>query len=665
MKNLGTPFFEGLFDESSYEVSSKRTKFNWVEESFVFDKETGKQVASIQSNEYIGSSLTRHRLYAFLVILGCIYVILLVKIIFLQLVHGGSYAQKAQGNRQRIIPIAAERGLVFDRNGVELTKNIPSFSLALIPQDLPRNSAEREKIVTRLAEITHQDQKSIRDTLEEYGAYSYESIVIEEDIDYETALQLQIESADLPGIYIKRGSKRLYILGENSRGETTTSTLLSLSHILGYEGKLNRKELDSLYTKGYLPSDTIGKSGIEKYYETELRGVYGKQKIEVNAAGKQQSSIAEEAPHPGAQLTLSVDTIMQEKLESIMKDEMNKAGKKRGAGVVLNPNTGEVLALVSLPSFDNNDFSGGISVQKYNEYINDPDHPLFNRAFGGNYPSGSTIKPVFAAAALQEGIVSPSTAFLSNGGLQVGKWFFPDWKAGGHGMTDVRKSLAESVNTFYYYIGGGYKDFTGIGVDKLDEYLQKFHFSKALGIDVPGEVDGFVPTRESREKLGEKWYVGDTYNLSIGQGDLLVTPLQIASMTSYFANGGTMYRPFVAKSFTDPISKVSRATPPTVLTKNLVDKKNTEIVRLGMKDCVTQGSCRRLATLPFSAAGKTGTAQWNANKANHAWFTSFAPFENPQVVVTILIEEGEEGSRIAVPIAHEFYKWWGTYDKKN
>jgi len=317
------------------------------------------------------------------------------------------------------------------------------------------------------------------------------------------------------------------------------------------------------------------------------------------------------------------------------------------------------LALVSLPSFDNNDFSGGISKEKYSGYVNDPNAPLFNRAFGGNYPSGSTIKPVMAAAALQEGVITSNTSFLSNGGLRVGPWFFPDWQAGGHGITNVRKSLAQSVNTFYYYIGGGYDKFEGLGVDRIEEYLKKFHFSEALGIDLPGEVDGFVPSRLWKEQKNEKWYVGDTYNLSIGQGDLLVTPLQIAVMTSFFANGGTMYKPHVVKTLTDPVTKQKEEIKSIVLAQNMVRKDVIDTVRLGMKDCAEAGSCRRLALLPFTSAGKTGTAQWNKNKANHAWFTSFAPFENPEIVVTVLVEEGEEGSRIAAPIAYEFYRWWG------
>ncbi len=650
MKKKPLLFPEDIFYNDRASFFSQRKKFFWVEESFIFDKNFGKQVAHPQSNEYLGTSFTKKSKFIFFAIILFSYMVIFFKMTSLQIVHGEKYREQAQGNRERVLPLASERGLIFDRNGNELTKNIPSFSLVLIPQELPRSLEERESVIQKLSLITDQNDSDIRNLLKEYGSYSYESIVIQEDIDYNTALLLQIQSSDLPGISIQRGSKRLYLLGETT------------AHVLGYQGKLNRSELDTLYSKGYLPSDAIGKSGLEKYYETELRGNYGKQTIEVNALGKEQSVLSQDAPLPGKHLTLSLDSTMQTQLEKIMKIEMEKMGKNKGAAVVMNPKNGEILALVSLPSFDNNDFSGGISKEKYALYLENTNGPLFNRVFGGKYPSGSTIKPVIAAAALQENIIQPSTSFLSTGGIRVGTSFFPDWQGGGHGVTDVRKSLAQSVNTFYYYIGGGFEKFEGLGIDRIESYLKKFYFSSSLGIDLPGEIQGFVPSRQWKEQeKNERWYVGDTYNVSIGQGDLLVTPLQIAEMTTLFANRGTLYKPHIVKTITDPVSKQKEEIQPVILAKDIVDQSAIDTVRLGMKDCVEYGSCRRLSSLPFASAGKTGTAQWNKSKPNHAWFTSFAPFENPEIVITVLVEEGEEGSRIAVPIVAEFYKWWDTY----
>jgi penicillin-binding protein 2 len=293
--------------------------------------------------------------------------------------------------------------------------------------------------------------------------------------------------------------------------------------------------------------------------------------------------------------------------------------------------------------------------------LENPDQPLFNRAISGEYPSGSTIKPVVAAAALQEGLITAGTSFVSSGGIRINEWFFPDWKAGGHGITDVRKAIAQSVNTFFYIIGGGYGDFTGLGPKKLKEYMEKFGLNNKTGIDLPGERVGFVPDPEWKwATKNEQWYIGDTYHVSIGQGDLLVTPLQVANYIAAVANGGTLYRPHLAKKIVDPAVQKDSDILPEVLDSNFVDPKNIQIVREGMRQTVVSGSARSLSNLPIAVAGKTGTAQWGTDKANHAWFTSFAPYENPEISVTILIEEGIEGSTVAVPIARDFYQWWAT-----
>lgn len=629
-------------------------KTSWLEDSFDFEKNYGQQITTPKSHEHLGNSFSQKKTLFFLLLLLSVFLLLISKIFYLQIIRGGEYRLLAEGNRQRLIPIASERGLIYDRNGVQLTKNIPSLSLALVPQDLPRGKQEKQAVVQRLADLTGKTPEDVSHTVEEYGSYSYESIIIEEDIDYETALSIQIAAADLPGINIVRGSKRLYTLDD-----AATSATSSLSHVLGYQGKINPEELEDLYHQGYLPADNIGKAGIEKTYEAYLRGIYGRKRIEVNAFGKEQSVIAEEAPTPGFHLKLTIDTQIQNKLQDIIASYLEKIKKTRASAIALNPQTGEILALVSLPTFDNNDFSGGISYEKYQEYLNNEDRPLFNRSIAGTYPSGSTIKPAIAASALQEGIITPATSFLSTGGIRVGEWFFPDWQAGGHGQTNVRKSLAWSVNTFYYYIGGGYGDFVGLGVAKITEYLREFGFANKLGIDIPSEAAGFLPSKEWKEETKqERWYVGDTYNLSIGQGDLLVTPLQIANMTASVANGGILYKPHIAKSLTNPITKEEVFIQKEVLNSNFIDSSYINTVKLGMKDCVDYGSCRRLASLPFTSGGKTGTAQWSSTKDNHAWYTSFAPFDNPEIIVTILIEEGGQGSDIAVPVAYDFYKWW-------
>lgn len=636
---------------------------DWVESSFTFDRPVGRQTALPGNRAHLGVSFGRKKFFLLLGLFMTVFFALFGRLGYLQIARGANFYETAEGNRQRIVPIPAERGLITDRRGRPLTKNIPNFSLALTPQNLPRDPASRQELVRRLASMTHRAEEDLQRLIDEYGSYSLESIIVEEHLDYETALLVQIAAADLPGIHIVRGSKRLYLheMPTEAYPDLATTTQ-SLAHVIGYEGKLSREELDALYADGYLPSDLIGKTGIEKTYENYLRGNYGKKRIEVNALGREQSVLAEVPPTPGFQLTLSIDAAIQGTLEALLRQTLAVNNKHRGAAVAIDPRNGEILALVSLPSFDNNLFSSGISSEAYAALRDHPDTPLFSRAVGGTYPSGSTVKPAVAAAALAEGIITPSSVFLSTGGLRIGKWFFPDWKPGGHGWTNVVASLAYSVNTFYYYIGGGFEEFRGLGVAVMTDYLRRFGFGAELGVDLPGEASGFLPSEEwKQETKGEQWYIGDTYNLAIGQGDLLVTPLQIAAMTSIIANGGTLYRPHAVKEIIDPVRSVATPVQPTVIRSSVVPAEHIATVRAGMRACVTLGSCRRLSDLPVAVAAKTGTAQWRSDRETHGWFTSFAPFDNPEIVLTIIVEEGGEGSAIAAPIARDFYAWWWGY----
>jgi penicillin-binding protein 2 len=265
-----------------------------------------------------------------------------------------------------------------------------------------------------------------------------------------------------------------------------------------------------------------------------------------------------------------------------------------------------------------------------------------------------------AAAALQEKIITRYTSVQSVGGIWIDKWFFPDWTAGGHGSTNVTKAIAWSVNTFFYYVGGGYKEFKGLGVEKLKEYFQKFGLGQKTGIDIYGEQPGFVPSPEWKEQeKNEMWYIGDTYNLSIGQGDLLVTPLQVANWTATIVNGGHVYVPHLLKSIIDPVKKTRDEILPKITNENFISPENLAIVKQGMGECVNYGSCRSLLSLPFTTGGKSGTAQWNSTKENHGWFTAFAPYNNPQIVVTVIVEEGEGGTLSAAPVVKEFLAWWG------
>ncbi len=624
---------------------------DWVEESFEVgssvELETdGDRGGQRVKKEFLGSALNQKRLTVFLFFIFAILGILFFKTAYLQIIRGEYYRQMAEGNRIRTIYTAAERGIIYDHNATVLVKNIPTFSLYLIPTDFPKDSAARVKSIENLANVIRIQPKEIEEKLSRASSYSYSPVMLLENIDYEEAIRLKIESYFLSGIELKLEGRREYL---NESGTISES----LSHILGYVGKVNQNDLKE--GKDYNSTDFIGKTGLELFYEDLLRGQNGKRQVEVDALGKEKNIIAKEDPVRGKNITLTLDVEIQKKLEQIIKKYLTAAKKTRAAAVVLNPNNGKILAMVSLPAFDNNLFARGISSDDYNALINDPNHPLFNRAVMGEYPSGSTIKPVIASAALEEKIINKNTSFLSVGGLRISSWFFPDWLAGGHGLTNVTKAIADSVNTFFYIIGGGYDNFEGLGVARISKYAELFGFGEKLGIDLPNEATGFLPSEEWKEKTkGEQWYIGDTYHLSIGQGDLLVTPLQIAASTTVFANGGKLYRPH----FLEAIELGEVSVSDYLIRENFISKENIDIIRAGMRQTVTSGSAKKLLDLPVTSAGKTGTAQWSTTKPPHAWFTAFAPFQNPEISFTVIVEEGEEGSRISLDIAREFMMWY-------
>jgi len=438
---------------------------------------------------------------------------------------------------------------------------------------------------------------------------------------------------------------------------SSEDNLLSLSHMLGYIGKISEKDLE-LFGEEYSIIDYIGKTGLEYFYENELKGSKGKRYIEVDALGREKKLISEVAPEDGYSIVLSLDIDLQRKSEEILKRYLKESKLSRASIVALDPRDGSILTLISWPSYNNNLFSRGINQLDYSSLANNPNRPLFNRAVSGNFPSGSTLKPVIAAAALEEGIINKNTSINSSGGIYVGQWFFPDWRAGGHGATNVKKAIAESVNTFFYFIGGGYANFKGLGIEKIGEYLSLFGIGQQSGIDLVQEARGFVPSPEwKRETQNESWYIGNTYHVSIGQGDVLATPLQVANFTAFFANHGKLYRPHLVQKILINENEVLRSIEPEIIRQGFISDDNIKTIREGMRETIVSGSARRLFWSPVEIAGKTGTAQWSSGKAPHAWFTSFAPYNESEIVLTVLIEEGREGSQIAASIAGEILEW--------
>lgn len=583
--------------------------------------------------------------------------VLAAKSFYLQILKGKYYLNAAEGNRIITKSIKAQRGIIFDRNKKLLVQNIPSFLITINYNDLPTDVSKREKIFKEISQVIDIPYEEIKKKIEKSKDLLSPITILEENVDYEKAIKLKIENEKWPYINIESTSIRKYL---NEDGK-----ILSLSHILGYEGIINEEEFSQLMDRGYSITDYIGKAGLELSYEDILRGRNGSEQIEVDALGKQIQKLSYKEPIPGQDIVLSIDIELQKYAEKILKKHLEENKKTKGVIIVLNPKNGEILALVSLPSYDNNLFARKIKPEEYQYLLNNREKPFFNRAISGEYPPGSTIKPIVGVGALEEGIINENTTIYSSGGIYINKWFFPDWKAGGHGRTNIIKAIAQSVNTFFYYVGGGYKDFKGLGVEKIVHYAQLFGLGHRTGIDIFGEKDGFLPSKDWKENTKkEQWYIGDTYHLAIGQGDILVTPLQSSVVTMAFANGGILYKPHVVKEIIDLRNDTTKTIESTILNTDFVNPYNLDIIRRGLREAVLSGSARGLLGLNIQAAGKTGTAQWNSKKKPHAWFTSFAPYDNPELVVTVLVEEGGEGSSVALPIARDIYKWWFKKDVK-
>src|SRR3989344_726961 len=623
-----------VFGPTSPGQNTYRVDKTFFEQAYDFvdfgEQKNNLSDSSIQTS----SDLNFLRFWLIFLLLGVL--LLFGRSTYLQVIRGTYFKAVAEGNRLRLKDIKANRGIFYDRSGKVMAENISSYSLAIIPVDLPKGENEQREISRQISKITGLAEEEIYSKIIQQSNFSYEPEVILENLNQDQAIMTKVLNSQYPGVILKI---------QNARNYLTTQTSESLTHVLGYVGKIEESQKQTYLEKNYSIDDYLGKTGLELFYEKELKGVNGREQVEVDATGQAKEMIASQKPINGQNLVLTLDLALQQKAEESLRQVLSGYGKKKGAVVILDPNSGEVLGLVSWPSFDNNVFSRGLSNEEYQKLINDQNNPLFSRAMSGEYPSGSTFKLVIGAAALQEGIINENTSFNSVGGISVSNWFFPDWKAGGHGWTNIYKALAESVNTFFYIIGGGYSNFEGLGVAKIKEYAQNFGLNQKLGIDLPNEATGFLPNEEWKEKTkNEQWYIGDTYHLAIGQGDILVTPLQVAAWTSVFASGGKLYQPHLVKEELTSDDQIKNQISPKILNQNFISEKNIKIINRGLRQAVLTGSARRLSELPIAVAAKTGTAEWSSRKSPHAWLTAFAPYEDPQIVVTVLVEEGGEGS---------------------
>lgn len=573
-------------------------------------------------------------------------IVLLGRSFYLQVIKGTYFQDIAENNRIREVVIRAPRGVIKDAEGLMLAQNAPSFDAVFIPAHLPQDVVKKENSIRIFSAVLSKSVDEVISLIDEKEIGDKRTYLIEGEISSDIALEIIERGNELPGFYVGKSAKRQYVDGH------------IFSHIIGYDGKVTKKELEE--NSGYIMTDYIGKDGIESSFERYLHGVHGARRFEVDSNSHIKEDLGTINPVQGDTLILHIDAQLQKHANEVVEKILEENPDATGAVVVaIDPRDGGVKILLSLPSYDNNLFSGGITGDEYAMLLDNEKKPLLNRAIAGEYPPGSIFKPVVAATALQENVITEHTIVNCLGAIHIGQWAFPDWKI--HGPTDVKKAIAESCDVFFYSIGGGWGDISGLGINRINQYARTFGFGDVVGIDLPGEVAGNLPDSNWKFKtFGEKWYIGDSYHAAIGQGYVTVTPLQTALATATIANGGTVYRPHVVDKVVSSQTKDVHEIGAEVIENVMIDDEPMRIVREGMRQTVTGsgGSGRSLGSLEVSSAGKTGTAQFGNEDKTHSWYISFAPYDDPEIAMVVLIESGGDGHDWAVPATKEIFKWY-------
>lgn len=614
---------------------SKKVKGVEIEDSIMTVTEKEKAIIETPFKRS-GLNFLWYVVLAFLIVIS-------LRLVYLNILKNDYYSELSKGNRIRSIAIKAPRGKIMDKFGSVLVNNIPSIDAVIVPRDLPSEYESRRRISEGLAEILDLDKGDLEAMIESQSRKSMEPVLLKENISQDQMLILSEKMKEMPGIAVENTAIRNY---ESS---------VIFSHVIGYDGKITREELNK--ASGYSMTDYIGKYGLEKFYEKELKGRNGARQVEVDSLGNAKKELGKISPQAGKDLILNIDEGLQKKIYDSLSSVLEKSETKTAAAVAIDPRNGGVLAMASLPSFDNNLFAQGISNSDYQKLITDVNLPLLNRAVNGEYPPGSTLKPAVAAAALAEGVVNQDTIINGMGGmLQIGSFSFRDWKT--HGPSDIRTAIAESNDIYFYTIGGGYGNIEGLGMSRMKKYENLFGFGNPTGIDLNGESSGFIPDEDwKQKKFNEKWYIGNSYHAAIGQGFITATPLQLANFTASLANGGTLFAPRLVNRIKDGEGKEEYA-PPKIIRKDFIARDVIQIVREGMRKTVTDGTARSLSSLQVAVAGKTGTAQFGNEDKTHAWFISFAPYDNPEIAMAVLVEGGGEGHSSAVPVTKEVLDWY-------
>ena len=555
--------------------------------------------------------------------------VLIGRAAYLQIYQGEYYAGLADGNRIRIVPSMAPRGTFYDRNGELLVTNRPGFSVSLLPLTAPIS----DDVIDRLSDLLKVPTDEIKTKIA--GHSGFNPIRIKTDVTPDIVSIIEEQKSQYPGVVIEVTPIRDYILKQEG------------AHTFGYVSEINDTELEKMKDEGYKSGDIIGKFGLEKVYDKELRGENGGQQVEVDVSGKPVQILGRKEPVPGDDLELTIDINLQQAAEKAVDEQLTQIGAHAAAAVVMNPQTGEILAMVSRPAFDPNLFAHGISSKDWNQLNNNPYHPMDNKTITGEYPPGSTFKIVTGTAALTEGVVTPDEQIFDSGH----HWIIPKGNADGEalGWLNFRTALAHSDNVYFYEMGNR------LGIDRLEKYARMFGLGAKTGIDLPYEASGLVANRRYKEKNFDdgEWYLSETFDAAIGQGFNLVTPLQAAMVMGEIAADGKRYKPHVVNRIIAPDGSVVKDFQPELLSQLDVPEEDIKLVQDGLHDVTKYGTAASsFRGFTVDIAGKTGTAE-NSQGRDHGWFVAYGPFDNPNVVVAVIVENGGYGSQSAVPIGRK------------
>jgi penicillin-binding protein 2 len=586
----------------------------------------------------------------FVAVAGIAFFIIFIRLWYLQIIKGGELRQLSENNCIRILENPADRGMLLDRKRSVLAHNRPSFEVSLVPEDLRVNP----DVLTQVGEMLNMDQEEIKNRLQGLKQRpAFKPVKIKSDIDWKEVALLEFNRVHLPGLIVDVRPRRTYIYGDLA------------AHLIGYLGEIDENELKRSKNGSYRMGDMIGKYGVEYRWESDLRGVDGGRQIEVDALGKEIKPLRSVDPFPGHNLILTLDLELQKVAEEAFQD-------RSGALVAMDPKTGRILAMVSKPSFDPNLFAGNTSPEEWKSLTENPGHPLQNKGIQGQYPPGSVFKIITAIAGLESGIIDTNTQMICTGSYTYGNRDFRCWKEGGHGKISLRQAIVSSCDIYFYQVG------LKVGVDLIAHYAKEFGLGRVTGIYLPHEKPGIVPSTSWKEKSsGVPWYSGETLSLAVGQGYLNTTPLQLLSLMSAIANGGRIYLPQVVERVENIYGDVLKEYPPIEVGRANVSEKTLHIIQDALMGAVNEphGTGLGCALKEVKVAGKTGTAQVIGLPQNfkngdmdkmplkfrdHAWFVAYAPFEDAQIAVAVLVEHGGFGAVAALPIAKKvFEKYFG------